>query len=67
MKIRLTRPEDPELQRQYDEARKTLADRDCCVGDVTRCRCHGRAPVAMTDEDVDREKWAAVWADGGDE
>lgn len=130
MKIRIERPEDPELQRQYDEARRTLerrkiqliiddetrpiwecaqraaaevaawpawkhteqprqiikeaaarfdarplhrasiearaelADRDCCVGDVTRCRCHGRAPVAMSDEE---EKWAAVWNDGGDE
>lgn len=38
-------------------------DADCCLGDITRCRCCV-APVAMSDEDVDREKWAAVWNDG---
>lgn len=102
--IRLHRPEDPELQSQYDEAAQAVRDRkipliiddetrpiwecaqraaaevaawpawkhteqprdeDCCVGDVTRCRCVGvQPPVAMTDDDVDREKWAAVWNDG---
>lgn len=40
------------------------ADDDCCVGDRSRCRCapeHG----GWSDEDVEREKWIAVWA--GDE
>lgn len=35
---------------------------DCCVGDVTRCRCAvGAKQLAMSDEDVDREKWMATW------
>lgn len=39
-------------------------DPDCCVGDRSRCRCQAKQ-LAMTDEDVDREKWMQVWA--GDE
>lgn len=40
------------------------ADSDCCVGDVTRCRCaSGAKQLAMSDADVDREKWMAVWSD----
>lgn len=39
-------------------------DDDCCVGDVTRCRCAaGAKQLAMSDEGVDREKWMAVWTD----
>lgn len=39
-------------------------DEDCCVGDVTRCRCAvGKGQLAMSDADVEREKWMATWGD----
>lgn len=73
MKILVPRPDDPESRTAYDAAKRLLelrepsvdlviADDDCCVGDRSRCRCAARQ-LAMTDEDVDREKWAAVWRD----
>lgn len=74
MKIRIERPDDPESRMAYDAARRLLelrepsvdlviADDDCCVGDRSRCRCQAKQ-LAMTDEDVDREEWMQVWADG---
>jgi len=38
------------------------ADPDCCVGDRSQCRCAAKQ-LAVTDEDVEREKWMAVWRD----
>lgn len=78
IRIPLTRPDDPDLAAAWDEAKRTLMargvtpaerrklfeaiDADCCIGDRSRCRCEAKQ-VAMTDEDVDREKWVAVWRD----
>lgn len=98
------RPTDPELRRQWDEAKRAVeergklplilddetrpvweaaqraaaevkawpawkhteqpADPDCCVGDRSQCRCSPERG-GWSDEDVEREKWIAVWA--GDE
>lgn len=64
--IRVPRPTDPDLAAVWDEAKRIVEarDDDCCVGDRSQCRCAARQ-LAVTDEDVDREKWVAVWA--GDE
>lgn len=72
MKILIPRPDDPEMAKQWDEAREAIVQRDvkpstdpdCCVGDRSRCRC---APErgGWTDEDTEREKWLAVWAGEG--
>ena len=70
MKIRISRPDDAELAELYDKARREILERvrqqqpdsDCCVGDRSQCRC---APErgGWSDEDVEREKWIAVWSD----
>lgn len=100
--IAIPRPTDPELRRQWDEAKRAVeqrdfvaeldamedslrqirqehrtaltaaelrpigatADPDCCVGDRSQCRCSPERG-GWSDEDVEREKWIAVWA--GDE
>lgn len=121
MKIRIDRPIDPELRRQWDEAKRACEERDvrphnleldlvdsgtlgersgeqrwrwrcscgakgtwrnsalaaridgaqrmcllqqpdpsCCVGDRSQCRC-SPSGGGWSDEDVEREKWIAVW------
>lgn len=69
MKIRIPRPDDPELAALWDEAKRNvvrrgrpvLTDSDCCVRDVSRCRCAAGQPVAKRDEE--EQQWADVWSD----
>jgi hypothetical protein len=53
MKIRVPRPEDPELARLWDEAKRAVEERsdpDCCVGDRSRCRCQPQGGWSSEDE-----------------
>lgn len=52
MMVKVPRPEDPELAKLWDEARKAVLDRECCVGDVSRYRCEaGARQLAVAAED----------------
>ena len=43
---------------------KLPRDEDCCVGDVSRCRCAVGQPVAKRDEE--EQQWQEVWTETED-